>query len=37
MVPLPAKRGAPAALLLHGGWCAFVETYNDTWLVNVRA
>jgi N-acetylneuraminic acid mutarotase len=35
MVPLHAGAGGQAQLLLAGGWRAFVETYNDTYLVTV--
>jgi N-acetylneuraminic acid mutarotase len=35
MVPLHAGAEKQAQLLLAGGWRAFVETYNDTYLVTV--
>lgn len=35
MVPLPDK-GEQGQLLLAGGWRAFVETFNDTFVVNVQ-
>jgi hypothetical protein len=40
--PLPSARNAAAmcpvdgGLLLHAGWQAFVETYNDTYLLTAR-
>eukprot|EP00877_Chromochloris_zofingiensis_P008526 jgi/Chrzof1/3927/Cz13g13200.t1 len=37
MVPLrPQAKGRPE-LLLYGGWKAFVETYNDTFIVSMAA
>jgi hypothetical protein len=36
MVPLPDKGAGQPQLLLAGGWRAFVETYNDTYLVKLQ-
>jgi hypothetical protein len=31
------EQAAPGALLYHGGWRAFQETYNDSFLLELRA
>lgn len=36
MVPLPDEGAGGPQLLLAGGWRAFVETYNDTYLVKLQ-
>lgn len=36
MVPLPSRGYGRPQLLLSGGWRAFVETYNDSYLVEVE-
>jgi hypothetical protein len=36
MVPLPQRGGGGPQLLLHGGWRAFVETYDDTYMVQLQ-
>ncbi len=34
-VPLAVKDGDVQQLLLHGGWAAFKESYNDTYLISL--